>query len=68
MERDRLDEAQRRSDGRNVDPELGELQGEGSRQRVKHLDEPYPDIPAALEAGERPSQAGPADSAPTYYG
>ncbi|WNG33237.1 formate dehydrogenase [Archangium violaceum] len=67
-EQDPLKEAERRSDGRNVDPALGVLQGEGSRQRVKQLDEPYPTAPAPLVEGERPSQAGPEEPAPTYYG
>lgn len=67
VERDELEEAERRRDGRNVDPELGLLQGEGSRQRVKHLDEAFPAIPAPTVAEERPSQAV-REPEPTYYG
>ncbi|HEX8441494.1 NrfD/PsrC family molybdoenzyme membrane anchor subunit [Archangium sp.] len=57
MEHDWLAEAERRGDGRNVDPAVGTLQGEGARQRVKNLDEPHPALPVPIKEG-----------APTYYG
>ncbi|KFE72204.1 NrfD/PsrC family molybdoenzyme membrane anchor subunit [Hyalangium minutum] len=61
----RLDEAQRRHDGRNVDPELGLLRGEGSQQRVEQIDAP---VPSALARGELPVRAGQGEPTPTYYG
>jgi formate-dependent nitrite reductase membrane component NrfD len=68
QEHDWLAEAEQRSDGRNVDPALGTLQGEGSRQRVKDIDEPHPAVPVPVVKGKRSTQAGPAEPSPTYYG
>jgi formate-dependent nitrite reductase membrane component NrfD len=54
-------EAPPKTDGRNVDPRLGILEGEGALQQVEHLDEerPYPDVPHLSES------TSPRD---TYYG
>jgi formate-dependent nitrite reductase membrane component NrfD len=60
-----LDELQRRADGRNVDPELGLLRGEGSQQRVEQIDVP---VPAALARGELFARGTPGEPTPTYYG
>jgi formate-dependent nitrite reductase membrane component NrfD len=60
-----LDEVQRRGDGRNVDPEVGTLLGEGSLQRVQTLEAPFPVAPGAHE---QPSRAGSEQPTPTYYG
>ncbi|GEJ59022.1 NrfD/PsrC family molybdoenzyme membrane anchor subunit [Anaeromyxobacter diazotrophicus] len=51
-------------DGRNVDPELGALLGEGSHQRVKDL----APSPAAPRSDEVPSLAYEADRGRSYYG
>nr|WP_153869953.1 MULTISPECIES: NrfD/PsrC family molybdoenzyme membrane anchor subunit [Myxococcaceae] len=52
-----------RADGRNVDPALGTLSGEGAHQQVKRLaaEHPTPDTVAQL-----PSEF-PAQPSPTYY-
>jgi len=58
--------AEKRSDGRDIDPRLGTLSGEGAQQRVERLDGP--------DAGReplhtRPTQSGAASAdAPSYYG
>jgi hypothetical protein len=56
-----LDRLQAKRDGRNVDPSLGILAGEGSHQRVKDPEHgPMPTLP---------SQAAPDQhAAPSYYG
>ncbi|AKQ66145.1 Formate dehydrogenase O putative subunit [Myxococcus hansupus] len=55
-----LDTLQRKRDGRNVDPAMGVLSGEGAQQRVKTLER---------APGLRPSSDGDASSeAPSYYG
>ena len=53
-----------RRDGRNVDPELGLLRGEGSLQRVRKLFA-HP-APEALEV--RPDAAIESPAGPSYYG
>jgi formate-dependent nitrite reductase membrane component NrfD len=61
-----LDRLQRKRDGRNVDPALGVLSGEGAQQRVKDPEDPHPEhrpmptLPSQL-AAER-------ETAPSYYG
>ena len=60
------DQLEKRRDGRNIDPRLGTLSGEGAQQRVRELDGP--------DAGKeplatRPTQSGAASAtAPSYYG
>ena len=60
-----LDVVQRRKDGRNVDPELGLLRGEGSQQRVEQLDVP---VPTTLARGKLAVRGDLAEPTPTYYG
>jgi formate-dependent nitrite reductase membrane component NrfD len=50
-----------KDDGRNVDPRLGALEGEGALQEIEHLDpeRPYPDVSARSDSSS--------DGA-TYYG
>ncbi|MCP3103955.1 polysulfide reductase NrfD [Myxococcus sp. K15C18031901] len=57
-----LDRLQRKRDGRNVDPRLGTLLGEGSQQRVKDPDVAYP--VHGLRAHVEPDKHG----SPTYHG
>ncbi|WP_426752283.1 NrfD/PsrC family molybdoenzyme membrane anchor subunit [Myxococcus sp. Y35] len=52
-----LDQLQRRRDGRDVDPVLGVLTGEGAQQRVKAL-EPVPGIHPSPTVPEPPSYYG----------
>jgi Polysulphide reductase, NrfD len=51
-------------DGRNIDPEVGILEGEGSLQRVKKLFA----HPAPFETEERPDLATQSPQGPSYYG
>ncbi|AEI67385.1 NrfD/PsrC family molybdoenzyme membrane anchor subunit [Corallococcus macrosporus] len=53
-----LDQLQRRADGRNVDPTLGVLTGEGAQQRVETLER---------APGIRPSLAA-SPASPSYHG
>jgi formate-dependent nitrite reductase membrane component NrfD len=52
------------SDGRNVDPELGTLGGEGSLQRVRRILA----HPAPRELDVRPDRAIESPAGPSYYG
>jgi hypothetical protein len=58
--RDPVLEAERPRDGRNVDPEIGILAGEGALQRVRDLHAPPAPPSAALPAAE--------DDGPSYHG
>lgn len=59
-----LEALESRGDGRNIDPELGELAGEGAHQEVREVEPPVPlRIPT-----EPPSRAGPSQEPPSYYG
>lgn len=61
-----LDRLQRKADGRNVDPSLGVLAGEGAQQRVDRLKEAHP-APTLLST--QPSRSGPGEAeSPSYYG
>lgn len=63
---DLLSQLERPGDGRNVDPELGTLSGEGSAQEVKNLAQAHP-VPELLTT--IPSRSGTADAdSPSYYG
>lgn len=55
----------RRRDGRNIDPELGRLLGEGSQQRVKDL---APRQPEEIATGATPTEAYQAEEGHSYYG
>ncbi|MCE9670096.1 polysulfide reductase NrfD [Myxococcus stipitatus] len=57
-----LDRLQRKRDGRNVDPRLGTLLGEGSHQRVKDPDVAFP------IHGPRTQAEPDAGASPTYHG
>nr|WP_211194300.1 NrfD/PsrC family molybdoenzyme membrane anchor subunit [Pyxidicoccus fallax] len=62
-----LDRLQRKRDGRNVDPALGVLSGEGSQQRVKDPEGAYP--AHGQQVTHLPSRAEPQrEDAPSYYG
>lgn len=61
--RDLLEDAERQRDGRNIDDRLGTLSGEGSQQRIKHLEEPHPQMPVPF-----PPHVAAANPAPSYYG
>lgn len=60
-----LEQLERASDGRNVNPEQGLLLGEGAEQQVKSLEIAHP-VPKLLTT--IPSRSGPAEAAPSYYG
>jgi formate-dependent nitrite reductase membrane component NrfD len=60
-----LEQLERASDGRNVNPERGLLLGEGADQRVKSLEIAHP-VPKLLTT--IPSRSGPGEAAPSYYG
>lgn len=63
---DLLSQLERPADGRNVDPELGTLSGEGAQQEVKNLAQAHP-VPELLTT--IPSRAGTAEAeSPSYYG
>lgn len=63
---DLVSRLERRGDGRNVDPALGTLSGEGSAQEVKNLATAHP-VPELLTT--IPSRSGPGSSEwPSYYG
>ncbi|MFP2957728.1 NrfD/PsrC family molybdoenzyme membrane anchor subunit [Myxococcus sp. 1LA] len=53
-----LDQLQRRADGRNVDPALGVLSGEGAQQRVETLERVPGLHPPLAESPEPPSYYG----------
>ena len=53
------------ADGRNVDPRLGALSGEGWQQRVTHRAQP---LPAGHELSDVPADAVRTDEGPSYYG
>ncbi|MCP3162108.1 NrfD/PsrC family molybdoenzyme membrane anchor subunit [Myxococcus qinghaiensis] len=61
-----LDKLQQRSDGRNVNPALGTLLGEGAQQRVKDLDGANPARTVSSSIPSR-SEVASAD-APSYHG
>ncbi|ACG72106.1 Polysulphide reductase NrfD [Anaeromyxobacter sp. K] len=63
-------ESARPRDGRNVDPRLGELLGEGSGQQVRELEGAATghDRPAERAWGEPPAEALAAPEGPSYYG
>ncbi|MHA7634963.1 NrfD/PsrC family molybdoenzyme membrane anchor subunit [Corallococcus sp. M7] len=61
-----LDRLQRKSDGRNIDPRAGILEGEGSQQKVK---DPEPARHGMDVLPTVPSRSGPDSAeAPSYYG
>ncbi|WP_224366357.1 NrfD/PsrC family molybdoenzyme membrane anchor subunit [Hyalangium versicolor] len=60
-----LEQLERASDGRNVNPEQGLLLGEGAAQQVKQLEIAHP-VPKLLTT--IPSRSGPGEEAPSYYG
>lgn len=63
---DLVNRLERRGDGRNVDPALGTLSGEGAAQEVSNLAEAHP-VPELLTT--IPSRSGPGSSEfPSYYG
>jgi formate-dependent nitrite reductase membrane component NrfD len=53
------------ADGRNVDPALGTLRGEGAQQRVEGLEQAHPTHGVFHGV---PSEARRAEDVPTYYG
>jgi formate-dependent nitrite reductase membrane component NrfD len=56
----------KRRDGRNIDPRLGTLSGEGAQQRVRELDGPER---GQAPLATRPTRSGAASAtAPSYYG
>lgn len=60
------DHTQERDDGRNVDPRVGTLSGEGAQQQIQKLE---PAFPSALESTHvDPVHATVAADAPSYYG
>ncbi|HYO53259.1 NrfD/PsrC family molybdoenzyme membrane anchor subunit [Archangium sp.] len=61
----RPEDLEKRRDGRNIDPKVGSLSGEGAQQRVKGTDETHPsrELPRM-----RPSPSGVPGEAPSYYG
>jgi formate-dependent nitrite reductase membrane component NrfD len=61
----RPEDLEQRRDGRNIDPRLGTLSGEGSQQRVKDIDEAGP---SREPLHTRPTRSGVASEAPSYYG
>lgn len=61
----RPEDLEKRRDGRNIDPRLGVLSGEGAQQRVKDLDAPHP---SREPLRTRPSQSGVSAESPSYYG
>jgi formate-dependent nitrite reductase membrane component NrfD len=65
MRRDVLEETERPIDGRDIDPEIGLLRGEGAQQRVEVR---VPPLPKGFTLRERPSLSGPAAAEPSYYG
>ncbi|MGZ3457307.1 MAG: NrfD/PsrC family molybdoenzyme membrane anchor subunit [Archangium sp.] len=66
MSRDiRPEDLEKRGDGRNINPRLGTLSGEGAQQRIKDVDEAQP---ARELLRTRPSQSGVSAEAPSYYG
>lgn len=70
QERDPIVESSRPRDGRNVDPRLGGLVGEGSAQRVRAPDGAAAghDRPAAEAWDAVPAEAPSAPEGPSYYG
>ncbi|XXF76987.1 polysulfide reductase NrfD [Myxococcaceae bacterium GXIMD 01537] len=60
-----LEQLERTSDGRNIDPRRGVLMGEAASQRVK---EPALANPAPMLSTTVPSRSGSADVSPSYYG
>jgi formate-dependent nitrite reductase membrane component NrfD len=61
----RPEDLEKRNDGRNIDPKLGTLSGEGASQRVKDVDEANPSRELLRT---RPSQSGISAESPSYYG
>jgi formate-dependent nitrite reductase membrane component NrfD len=55
---DPVERAEARGDGRNVDPDVGLLLGEGAAQRVRGDGDPAPREPRAAIEGEGPSYYG----------
>jgi formate-dependent nitrite reductase membrane component NrfD len=60
-----IEQLERASDGRNVNPAQGVLMGEAAGQRVKDLEIAHP-VPKLLTT--IPSRSGPAEAKPSYYG
>ncbi len=60
-----LEQLERASDGRNVNPAQGVLSGEAAGQRVKNLELAHP-VPRLLTT--IPARSGPAEAKPSYYG
>jgi formate-dependent nitrite reductase membrane component NrfD len=60
-----IEQLERASDGRNVNPAQGILIGEAAGQQVKDLEiaHPFPKLLTTI-----PSRSGPAEAAPSYYG
>lgn len=59
------EDLEKRRDGRNINPRLGTLSGEGAQQRVRDLDGPNP---ARGMMHTRPSQSDISAGTPSYYG
>jgi formate-dependent nitrite reductase membrane component NrfD len=52
-------------DGRNIDPRLGSMRGEGAQQRVSEVE---PAFPVSHALGHVPADAVRTDEGPSYYG